>query len=103
MAPDSNKVRRLPPGPFGSMIAGILLFGFTDRNSVENWSLVSKLTRCGSYANPVSSSMIDTLTPLGVGNEYSWMRSACCAGHLALMGKSDRSGIEITPRNQSSQ
>src|SRR5512138_934579 len=72
------------------MIAGILLFGFSDRNSGDIWSLLSKLTRCTSYGSPVSSRKIDTLTPLGVGSEYSCSRSGCCAGHLRLIRKSDR-------------
>src|SRR5215212_6975791 len=70
------------------MIAGILLFGLSDRNSGVIWSLLPKLTRWTSYGSPVSSSMIDTLTPLGVGSEYSCRRSGCCAGHFFVMGKS---------------
>ena len=69
MAPDSNNGSGFPSGPFGSISAGILLLGLSDRNSGEFWSLVSKFTRCGSYASPVSSSMIAAFTPLGVGNE----------------------------------
>ena len=38
----------LPPGPFGSRIAGILLFGFRLRNSGVIWSFLPKSTRCGS-------------------------------------------------------
>jgi hypothetical protein len=44
IAPDSNSGSGLPSGPLGSMMAGILLFGFSDRNSGDSWSLVSKLT-----------------------------------------------------------
>src|SRR5262245_52003702 len=33
IAPDSKRPRGAPPGPFGSMIAGILPFGLSDRNS----------------------------------------------------------------------
>ena len=33
MAPDSNRASGLPPGPSGSMIAGILPFGLSERNS----------------------------------------------------------------------
>ena len=86
MAPDSNSASGWPPGPLGSRMAGILLLGLSARNSGESWSLVSKLTRCGSYGSPVSSSRIDTFTPLGVGSEYSCSRSGCAAGHLAVMG-----------------
>src|SRR5689334_1429226 len=38
--------------------------------------------------------MIDTLTPLGVGSEYSWMRSGCAAGHFFAIGKTDGSGMK---------
>jgi hypothetical protein len=34
--------------------------------------------------------MIETFTPLGVGSEYSWMRSGWSAGHFFVMGKEDR-------------
>src|SRR6476620_4730497 len=91
MAPDSNSARGWPSGPFGSMMAGILLLGLSERNSGEVWSLVSKLTRCGSYGRESSSNAMDTFTPLGVGSEYSWMRSGWRAGHLRVMGKADRS------------
>src|SRR3990167_9001635 len=90
MAPDSNSASGWPPGPLGSMMAGILLLGLSERNSGDSWSWVSKLTRCGSYGRPVSSSMIATLTPLGVGKEYSCSRSGCWAGHLWVMGKVER-------------
>src|SRR5690606_16197352 len=39
--------------------------------------------------------MIDTFTPLGVGSEYSWMRSGCCAGHFPVIGKEDKSVMGI--------
>src|SRR3990167_9221521 len=38
--------------------------------------------------------MIDTLTPLGVGSEYSCRRSGCWAGHLLLIGKAASAFIE---------
>jgi hypothetical protein len=53
----------------GSMIAGILPFGLSERNSGVFWSSLPKSTRCGSYGRPISSSMIETLTPFGVGSE----------------------------------
>ena len=34
--------------------------------------------------------MMDTFTPLGVGNEYSWSRSGCWAGHFWVIGKADK-------------
>ena len=43
-----NSASGWPPGPCGSMMAGILLFGLSDRNSGLNWSFASKRTRCGS-------------------------------------------------------
>ena len=86
MAPDSNSARGWPPGPWGSKMAGILLFGFSARNSGENWSLAWMSTRCASYGMPTSSSMTDTLMPLGVGKEYSCSQSGNCAGHLRVIG-----------------
>ena len=50
-------------------MAGIFWYGLRAVNSGDFWSLLSKLTRCGSYGRPVSSSAIETLTPLGVGSE----------------------------------
>jgi len=41
----------------------------SERNSRDICSSVSKRTRWGSFGNPVSSSMTETLTPLGVENE----------------------------------
>ena len=67
--PDSNSGSGLPPGPSGSRIAGILPFGFSERNSGVFWSSLLKSTRCTSYGSPISSSMIETLTPFGVGSE----------------------------------
>ena len=51
------------------MIAGILPLGFRARYSGVQVSLAPMLMKCGSYGRPVSSSMIDTFTPLGVGVE----------------------------------
>src|SRR3546814_3708729 len=63
------------------------------------WSLLSKLTLCTSYGRPVSSSMIDAFTPLGVGSEYSWMRSGCCAGHFRVIENADKSGFMSAPKS----
>src|SRR5580765_1150516 len=95
IAPDSNNGNGSPLGPLGSMIAGILLFGLSDRNSGDTWSLLSKLTRCTSYGRPVSSRKIDTFTPFGVGSEYSCKRSGCLGGHLRVIGNFD-SDAEVT-------
>src|SRR5262245_25182141 len=95
IAPDSNNGSGLPPGPFGSRIAGILLFGFSDKKSGDIWSFVSKLTRCGSYGRPVSSSMMETFTPFGVGREYNCSLSGCWAGHLRVIGKAERSAMGV--------
>jgi len=46
MAPDSNSGSGAPSGPSGSMIAGILPFGFSERNSGLRCSRASKATRC---------------------------------------------------------
>jgi hypothetical protein len=59
----------LPPGPSGSRIAGIFPFGLSERNSGVFWSSLPKSMVCGSYGSPISSSMIDTFTPFGVGSE----------------------------------
>jgi hypothetical protein len=63
IAPDSNSGSGLPSGPLGSMMAGILLFGFSDRNSGDSWSLLSKLTSAAHTRRPVSSSAMETFTP----------------------------------------
>src|SRR3954454_15913275 len=39
--------------------------------------------KCGSYSSPVSSSMMLTFTPFGVGSEKSCSRSGYCAGQRA--------------------
>jgi hypothetical protein len=39
--------------------------------------------------------MIETLTPFGVGSEYSWRRSGCCAGQRVVIAKADRSDIRM--------
>src|SRR5207248_11802935 len=40
--------------------------------------------------------MTETLTPFGVGREYSFGRSGCRAGHLLVTGKLARS-VMVTP------
>jgi hypothetical protein len=67
MAPDFQSPSGAPSGPSGSMIAGILLLGFSDKNASLFTSASDSVTRCGSYGRPISYSAIDTLTPLGVG------------------------------------
>ena len=70
MAPDSKRPIGLPPGPFGSRIAGILPLGLSDWNSGVKVSFFMMLTACASYGrSPISSSAIEIFTPLGVGNE----------------------------------
>ena len=49
------------------MIAGILLFGLIFRNSGLNWSPAWMSIGWTVYGSPVSSSMIWTLWPFGVG------------------------------------
>jgi len=48
-------------------MAGILPLGFSDRNSGVQVSFLVMSMVWGSYGRPISSSMIDTLTPFGVG------------------------------------
>ncbi len=67
MAPDSASAYDEPPGPSGSTIAGILLFGLMRRNSSSNCSPRVISMGWTSYAQPSSSSMIDILWPFGVG------------------------------------
>src|SRR3546814_3234092 len=43
--------------------------------------------------------MIDAFTPLGVGSEYSWMRSGCCAGHFRVIENADKSGFMLAPKS----
>jgi hypothetical protein len=69
MAPDSNRASGLPPGPSGSRIAGIFPFGFSVRYSGVQLSFLVMSIRCASYGRPISSSMIETFTPLGVFSE----------------------------------
>ena len=42
---------------------------------------------------------IDAFTPLGVLSEYSWMRSGCCAGQCAVIGKAERSLMPCSAPN----
>src|SRR5687768_16998153 len=61
-----------PPGPSGSTIDGILPFGLIFRYSGVNCSLlVPMLILCARYGRPHSSSMMETLRPLGVLHVYS--------------------------------
>jgi hypothetical protein len=67
MAPDSKMEIGAPPGPAGSTMAGMRLFGETARNSGANCSPFAILTGMSRYDSPHSSSMIETFQPLGVG------------------------------------
>ena len=62
---------RLPSGPSGSTIAGILLFGLMARNSGSNWSPAPMLTGMARYGSPHYSSMMWILWPFGVAHEYT--------------------------------
>src|SRR5579859_5015019 len=66
MAPDSNMLTRLPSGPSGSTIAGILLFGLSLRKSGDICSPLAMLTGKTLYGRPISSSATEILRPLGV-------------------------------------
>ena len=50
-------------------MAGILPFGLSDRNSGVQDSFLPMSIGCGSYGRPISSSVIETFTPFGVGSE----------------------------------
>ena len=70
MAPDSKT--RIGVGPLRSISAGILELGFTATKPLPNWSPSPILISQASYSAPEwpaasnSSSMMVTLTPLGV-------------------------------------
>ena len=49
------------------MMAGILLFGLSDRNAGLFTSASESVTRCGSYARPSSSSAMENLLAVGRG------------------------------------
>src|SRR5580693_2251809 len=66
MAPDSNTLTRLPPGPSGSTIAGILLLGLIARNAGAICSPLLMLTGKTLYGSPISSSATLILRPFGV-------------------------------------
>src|ERR1700720_4164428 len=57
---------RLPPGPSGSTIAGILLFGLIARNAGAICSPLVILTGKTLYGSPISSSATLILRPFGV-------------------------------------
>ena len=67
MAPDSKIEIGLPPGPSGSTIAGMRLFGEIFRKSGLNCSPLRNIHRDHVYGSPHSSSMIEILKPFGVG------------------------------------
>src|SRR4051795_5342703 len=66
MAPDSNTLTGLPPGPSGSTIAGILLLGLILRNPGAICSPLLMFTGITLYGSPISSSATEILRPFGV-------------------------------------
>src|SRR5712675_1608043 len=64
---------RLPPGPSGSTIAGILLFGLIARNAGAICSPLVILTGKTWYGSPISSSATLILRPFGVFQVWSSM------------------------------
>src|SRR5256885_9998622 len=56
----------LPPGPSGSTIAGILLFGLSLRNAGAICSPLLMFTGNTLYGSPISSSATEILRPFGV-------------------------------------
>jgi hypothetical protein len=89
MAPDSNKASGSPPGlrveDGGNLVVRVEAEEF-GRKLVLGLE-VDQMRLVGQAA---FLSRIDTLTPLGVGSEYSCSRSGCCGGHLWVMGKAAR-------------
>src|SRR5258706_12014288 len=73
IAPDSNTLTRLPPGPSGSTIAGILLLGLIARNAGAICSPLVMLTGTTLYGSPISSSPTLILRPFGVFQVWSSM------------------------------
>jgi hypothetical protein len=66
MAPDSNTGIG-PSGVSRSTIAGMRAFGLIAMNSGLNWSPAPMFTGLSVYGRPVSSSMMETFQPFGVG------------------------------------
>src|SRR3979411_1057785 len=64
---------RLPSGPSGSTIAGILLFGLIARNAGAVCSPLVILTGKTLYGSPISSSATLILRPFGVFQVWSSM------------------------------
>src|SRR3954454_4903960 len=70
---------RLPPGPSGSTIAGVLLFGLIARQSGAICSPLVMLTGKTLYGSPISSSATLTLRPFGAFQVRSSMVIFCHA------------------------
>src|ERR1700737_4222481 len=77
MAPDSNTLTHLPPGPSGSTIAGILLLGLVARKSGAICSPFVMFTGMILYGSPSSSSATLILRPFGVFQVCSSMVIFC--------------------------
>src|SRR3954462_11568434 len=76
------------PGPSGSMIAGMRLFGLILRNSGLNCSPFEMLIGTTVYGSPISSSATLILRPFGVFQVHN---SMLIGGALLSRGK-DTSG-----------
>src|SRR2546428_12277303 len=91
MAPDSIIAIGWPSGPSGSTIDGIFPLGLILRYSGANCSeFVPMLILCTRYGRPHSSSMMETLRPVGVVQVYSsimvkWLRTVFLA--LGLLSR----------------
>src|ERR1700744_4434516 len=64
---------RLPSGPLGSTIAGILLFGLISRKAGAICAPLLMLTGTTLYGSSISSSATDILRPFGVFHVCSSM------------------------------
>src|SRR3954454_23012051 len=75
---------RLPPGPSGSTIAGVLLFGLIARQSGAICSPLVMLIGKTLYGSPISSSATLILRPFGVFQVWSSMLIFCDPAVLSL-------------------
>src|ERR1700753_278653 len=64
---------RLPSGPSGSTIAGVLLFGLISRNAGAICSPLVMLTGTTLYGSSISSNATEILRPFGVFQVWNSM------------------------------
>src|SRR6516225_5431336 len=93
MAPDSNTLIGAPPGPSGSTIAGMRLFGLIFRNSGANCFPLEMFIGCTVYGRPISSRATLILRPFGVFQVWSSIVIAGLAS--AILNRLRGSGIKL--------